>query len=79
VLQDFEVLGMEVSFVVSFELLSWFPWVHAFENAKSAEVLKRNLQITDCVASRFILGLLALLASFYFSHSLINLIKTKKK
>ena len=39
VLQNFEILDVEVCFVVSLELFAGLSWVDAFENAKSSEVL----------------------------------------
>ena len=44
VLQNLDVLDMEVSFVVTLELLVWVPWVDSFEDAQLAEVLQVELE-----------------------------------
>ena len=49
VLQNFEILNVEVGFVVSLELFAGLPRIDTFENAKSSEVLQTDLQITNGV------------------------------
>ena len=49
VLQNFEVLDVEIGFVVAFELLFGFARVDTFKDAESAEVLQRDLHIADGV------------------------------
>lgn len=43
VLQNFEILDVEVSFVVSLELFAGLPRVDTLEDAESSEVLQTDL------------------------------------
>ena len=43
VLQNFEILNVEVGFVVSLELFAGLPRIDTFENAESSEVLQTDL------------------------------------
>ena len=66
-LEDFQVLDMVVCFVVSFELLSWFPGVDSFQDAEAAEILEAYLHGSDCIATSKVLrsfAFLPLLNSF---------------
>ena len=49
VLQNFEILNVEVGFVVSLELFAGLPRIDTLENAESSEVLQTDLQITNGV------------------------------
>jgi hypothetical protein len=60
VFQNFKVLGVEISFVVSLELLTGLSWVDTFDDAESTEVLQTDLEVTDGITARFVLGGLSL-------------------
>lgn len=49
VLQNFEILDMEISFVVSLKLFAGLSRIDTLENTESSEVLQTNLQIANCV------------------------------
>lgn len=49
VLQNFEILNVEVGFVVSLELFAGLPRIDTFENAESSEVLQADLQVANGV------------------------------
>ena len=71
-LEDFQVLDMVVCFVVSFELLSWFPRVNSFQDAQATEVLEIDLHGSDCITTSKVLSGFAFL-SFLNSFSHISL------
>lgn len=70
VLQNFEILNVEVGFVVSLELFTGLPRIDTFENAESSEVLQTDLQVANGIWTRFVLRGLAFDACFYFSYHL---------
>ena len=49
VLQNFEILDVEVSLVVSLKLLLGLAGVDTFEDAEASEVLEGNLHVSDSV------------------------------
>lgn len=51
VLENFKIFHVEVGFVGALKLLLWLSWVDSFQDAKSSEILKRQLKPSDSVRS----------------------------
>jgi hypothetical protein len=66
-LQDLQVLQVEVGLVAALQLLLRLPWVNTFQNAQAAEVLQGQLQTTNRIRPRDVLGGRTLGASLYFT------------